>query len=77
MGPSKVGDVVTSSPWTTFGLLSHGFSQQNLPHQFLWGILDTWPKSIFLTKQASSGLFEINVVFRNKLVCFDILTQVK
>jgi len=33
MGPRKVGDAVTPpKPGTTSGLLSHGFSQQDLPH---------------------------------------------
>jgi len=31
-GPSKVGDAITPpGPWTTFGSLSRGCSQQDLP----------------------------------------------
>jgi len=37
-GPRKVGDVVIlHGPWTTFGPLSRGFSQQDLPHQSFLG----------------------------------------
>ena len=42
--PSKVGGAVTPPRlWTTSGLLSRGFSQQDLPHQSFVGILGTRP----------------------------------
>jgi len=41
--PSNVGDAVTVPRlWATAGLLSRGFSQQDLPHQSFVGILNTW-----------------------------------